>query len=172
LLAEVRPAPLDFAEVYSRYADSVYRFCLSQLRDPAVAEDVAADVFASAFAAYRAAPIDPGVLRPWLFRIARNAAIDNRRRTHSRFRMLDALRADRRFSQDVEGAVVIREELRTVLAAIAKLRRRQRELVGLRVAAGLTYAQIGEVLGMSENAARMGVQRAIAKVRAAVGEDR
>ncbi|MBJ7594695.1 MAG: RNA polymerase subunit sigma-24, partial [Candidatus Dormibacteraeota bacterium] len=43
-------APFD--EVYQEHADAVYRFCVSQLRDLDVAEDVTADVFAAAFAAY------------------------------------------------------------------------------------------------------------------------
>ena len=41
-----------FDEVYRDHADAVYRFCVSQLRDQATAEDVTGDVFAAAFAAY------------------------------------------------------------------------------------------------------------------------
>ena len=38
-----------FEEVYREHADAVYRFCVSQLRDQATAEDVTGDVFAAAF---------------------------------------------------------------------------------------------------------------------------
>src|ERR1700694_5395400 len=76
---------LAFDEVYRRYADAVYRFCLSQLGDASLAEDIAADTFASAFAAYDRVRPEPGGLRPWLFRIARNAALDQHRR-HGRVR--------------------------------------------------------------------------------------
>ncbi len=166
-----QPARLDFAEVYRRHADSVYRFCLSQLRDPAAAEDVAADVFAAAFAAFaNVYPTDDGV-RPWLFRIARNATIDHRRRTGTRFRLLGALRGRGNYSVDVESAAAIRQQLRDVLDAVGRLRERDRQLIGLRVAAGLSYAQIGEVMGIKENAARMATQRAVVKVRSVLEKD-
>jgi DNA-directed RNA polymerase specialized sigma24 family protein len=60
-----------------------------------------------------------------------------------------------------------RQELRDLLAAMARMRPRDRQLVGLRVAGGLRYAEIAEVMHMKENAARIATQRAIAWVRAA-----
>jgi RNA polymerase sigma-70 factor, ECF subfamily len=166
-----RPAQLDFADVYCAHADAVFRFCLSQMRDRPAAEDVAADVFASAFAAFSGARLDSEGVRPWLFRIARNATIDHQRRARTRFRLLGALRDSRPAPPpDVERLVATRQELRDVLAAIRTLRRRDQQLVGLRIAACLSYAQIGAVMGMKENAARMATQRAIHKIRLAVEE--
>jgi RNA polymerase sigma-70 factor (ECF subfamily) len=167
-----QPAHLDFSEVYCRHADAVFRFCLSQLHDRSAAEDVTADVFAAAFAAFDRAPLDSEGVRPWLFRIARNATIDHQRKSRTRFLLFGALRSGRTHAADVESTVELRQELRDVLAAIRGLRRREQQLIGLRVGGGLTYAQIGDVMGIKENAARMATQRAIEKVRGAVGEDR
>lgn len=163
-------AGLDFADVYRRHADPVFRYCLSQLHDRAAAEDVAADVFASAFDAHRKSRVGADGVRPWLFRIARNATIDHRRRSRTGIRLLARLRREPGAGPPgVEMVAATREELRQVLAAIARLRARDRQLVGLRVAACLSYAQIAEVLGMNENAARMATQRAIQRVRAELG---
>ena len=156
--------PLDFEEVYRRHADSVYRFCLVLLREPGAAEDLAADVFASAYAAYRTAAPDEGGVRAWLFRIARNAAIDRARRG-GRLRRLLPLLAQPANHHDVERTAEIRHDLRTALDAIARLPARDRMLVGLRIGAGLGYAEVGTVAGMSENAARMATSRALQRVR-------
>ncbi|MBV8445544.1 MAG: hypothetical protein JOZ92_06475 [Candidatus Dormibacteraeota bacterium] len=64
----------------------------------------------------------------------------------------------------------MRDELRAAVAAIGRLRARDRLLVGLRVAAGLDWAEIGSVAGMSADAARMATARALAKVRQEVRE--
>jgi RNA polymerase sigma-70 factor, ECF subfamily len=167
-----RPAGLDFSDIYREHAGAVYRFCLSQLRDRAAAEDVAADVFASAYAAFRRANPDGAGVRPWLFRIARNATIDHQRRDRTRLRALQALRRSPGAAADVETIATTREQLRDVLSAVAHLGRRERQLLGLRVAAGLSYADIAAVMHMKENAARMATQRAVVKVRAALEDTR
>ncbi len=161
-------AQLDFSEVYCLHADAVFRFCLSQVHERTAAEDVAADVFAAAFAAYsRSRPARDG-LRPWLFSIARNATIDQRRRAHTRHLLLGALRSSRVQSADVESAAAIRQDLREVLAIVGTLRRRDQQLIGLRAAAALSYAEIGGVMGINENTARMATHRAMARVRTAM----
>ena len=159
-------APLEFEEVYRRHAAPLYRYCLSQLGDPQLAEDVAADAFTAAFAAYRRVRPDPAGVRAWLFRIARNAAIDQRRRS-KRSRHASALLA----AGTVEGASVetraeLRGDLRAVITAVAALPHKERQLVGLRVAAGLPFSEVAMVMGMREAAARQATHRALAKVRA------
>lgn len=164
LAADPTPNASEFEDFYREHADAVYRFCLSQLRDPAAAEDVAADVFVSAFNAMPRAELPDGAARPWLMRIARNAAIDahRRERVHRSF-----LARQPRPGQghDVEAAALLRNDLRQALDAVGRLRKRDRVLVGLRVAAELPYAEIARVTGMTENAAWMATQRALERVR-------
>src|SRR5690242_11822553 len=105
---DVAPAPVPFEEVYRAHLARVYLFCLSQVRNAADAEDLAAESFASAFAAYaKTAPPADRVL-PWLLRIARNAVIDHYRRTSRRNTLharLDRY-AEREVPPDVESAVL------------------------------------------------------------------
>src|SRR5919202_675423 len=75
-----RPGALTFDEVYREHAARVYRFCLSQLRNPTEAEDVAAEVFVSALAAYDRTRPSAEDVQPWLLRIARNEIIDRERK--------------------------------------------------------------------------------------------
>ena len=159
----VEPLLPDFEAVYCAHADGVYRFCLSQLRDPTLAEDVAAEAFASAYAAWPRARFEgDGAVRPWLFRIARNAVCDEWRR---RGRASRAPRLTPGAAIDVESVAAVRDELRAVIGALGALRERDRILLGLRLAGGLSHAEVGAVLGMSERAAIVASGRALARLR-------
>jgi RNA polymerase sigma factor (sigma-70 family) len=154
-----------FEAVYRAHAAGVYRFCLSQLRDPHLAEDVAAASFASAYAAWRRARFDtPEGVRPWLYRIARNAVADEWRRQRRRREAPadDSVRG----GVDVATAAGIRAELRAVITVMDRLRERDRLLVGLRLGGGLSHAEVAAVLGMSERAAITASGRALERLRA------
>ncbi len=168
--ARLDAAVTPFDEVYRHHADSVYRFCVSQLRDPDTAEDITSDVFAAAFAAYGRVRPEPAGVRTWLFRIARNAVIDQYRREGRRRSLIARIGRDRAFPESVEEHAEQRYDLRAVCDAMATLRERDRQLVGLRVAGGLSYAELGHVVGMREGAAKMATQRALDRVRATLRE--
>ena len=159
-----------FDEVYRENADSVYRFCVSQLRDAETAEDITADVFAAAFAAYDRVHPDAAGVRTWLFRIARNAVIDQYRREGRRRSLLARIGRDRVFPDTVEDTAEQRTDIRAIRAALDTLRERDRQLVGLRVAGGLSFAEIATVLGIREGAAKMATHRALERVRITLRE--
>jgi RNA polymerase sigma-70 factor (ECF subfamily) len=168
--AALESAVTPFDEVYREHADAVFRFCVSQVRNPAVAEDVTGDVFASAFAAYGRVRPDPEGVRPWLFRIARNAVIDQYRREGRRHSLLARIGRDRGATATVEESAEQRSALASICAAIETLSRRDRQLVGLRVAGGLSFAEVAGVLGMREGAAKMATHRALERLRARLEE--
>lgn len=164
-MSQDEPWLVPFDEVYRQLAGPVYRFCLSQVGEPAAAEDVAAQAFASAFAAYQRVRPDGAGVRPWIFRIARNAAIDHHRRRRRTALLVGRLSGRDRL-REVEEVAEMREELRLVVAALSRLTRRDRMLVGLRLAGDLSPAEIAGVLGVSEAAARKATQRALGRLRA------
>lgn len=160
-----------FAQVYEAHAASVYRYCLAQLGDPCAAEDAAAEAFGKAYAAWDSFADDSAdAVRRWLFRIARNAAVDSWRRRRRSTLLLGRLGSGGS-AVDVETVAGLRAELRAAMAAVGELGRRDRELVALRCAAGLSHAEIAALLGMSEEAARMATHRALQRVRAALATE-
>jgi RNA polymerase sigma factor (sigma-70 family) len=160
----------DFESVYRDHAEAVYRFCLAQLADQPAAEDCAADAFAAALAAYERTRPTPDLVRPWLFRIARNSTINWVRREGTRRRLIERVRGQSG-DQNVESMAALRADLRAALEAIERLPRRDRTLVGLRAAAGLSYPEIASVMGMKENSARRATARAFARIRNEVNGD-
>ncbi len=161
-----------FEQVYRDHAARVYRYCLSQVSNRGDAEDLAADVFAAAFHAFAGADVPPEAEPSWLLRIARNAVIDYRRKRSRRSALVARFfggqtEADPRV--DVEGEVVVRDEVRQVLAAMAHLSDKDRMVLGLRIAAGLSYAEVGGVMGLSDHAATMACKRALTRLRRHMG---
>jgi RNA polymerase sigma-70 factor (ECF subfamily) len=165
-LPEVELTP--FEQVYQECAARVYRYCLSQVANASDAEDLAAEVFAAAFAAYQGSQPPGGMVLPWLLRIARNEIIDHHRRRSRRSALLARFfggDSDADASADVESEVVSRDELRRAVAAMRDMSERDRTLIGLRIAADLPYAEIGEVLGLSEHTATVATRRALQRLR-------
>jgi len=157
--------PASFDAVYAQHAGDVYRFCLSIVGDPARAEDAAAQALASACASYARTAPEATRLRPWLFRIARNAAVDELRREGRWRRLLTRTSASPAHVEDVESQVILRDEVQAVLRASRGLGERDRLIVGLRGAGGLEHAEVAAVLGISEGAAKVAAHRAFRRLR-------
>lgn len=121
---------------------------------PDLVDDVAQQVWAQVFERLDSLR-DARALRPWLYNIARHAAIDAgmARSRQSRFRAsLDALAVEPEAARRDESPsqAVIEDETRCeVLSAIQSLPTIYREPFVLRHLEDWTYAQIGEVLGLS-----------------------
>jgi RNA polymerase sigma-70 factor (ECF subfamily) len=170
LALAVRSDPAAFATLYERHRVAVYRY----LRTRTGSEDDAADLTALAFeralvAMPKYRPTGGGVL-PWLLRIARNAAIDAGRRSAPvpippDFR-------DTRQSSSPESALIEGERRTDLAVRVARLPDVQREALALRYAAGLTAAQIGAVLGKSDQATQKLITRALATLREEYRHDR
>ena len=167
-----RPVAIPFDEVYRDHADAVFRYCVSQVGSTVTGEDICGDVFASAYAAYERTAPEPDGVRPWLFRIARNKVIDHARGERRRRLLVGRLRRERVASSTVEDDAARRGALASVTAAMEHLGARDRQLVGLRVAGGLSYADVGAVMGLSEHATVVATQRALQRLRARLGDER
>ena len=77
----VQTHELDVRAAYAAHGPELYRFALRQLGDGGAAQDVVQEVFVRAWRA--AGTYDPRLasLRTWLFAIARNAVVDEARRS-------------------------------------------------------------------------------------------
>lgn len=158
-----------FEDLYRAYVDRIYAFLRSQLGSAADAEDVTSQVFMKAFEAY--SRFEPRQDSPsaWLFRIARNSALDHHRRAGRREKTERALA--RQPSPVVDPGLVAQERImyRELMEAVAHLPERHREVIGLRHS-GLSFLEVGGLMGCSEDAAKMLYHRALKALRAAVPE--
>ena len=157
-----------FADLYERCFTRVYGYVASLLRDSSAAEDVTAQAFERAYrkrSSYRPAR---GSAEAWLFGIARNAALDELRR-RKRQAPLEAEHEDHTLTGPDDGAeLALTREL--VRAALATLDARERDLVALKFAGGLSNAELAHVLGTSESNAGTRLHRTVTKLRMACDE--
>ncbi len=153
-----------FVRLYQELFPPVYGYVRFRVRDTHAAEDVTAQVFERALA--RMATLrDANCARAWVFTIARNAVADYRRgrRPAVELDVADAL--EHLWVDSPEVKALQRGEARRLLVQLAELGDRERELIGLRFAAGLTNREIGEICGLSEANVAQIVHRAVVKLR-------
>lgn len=144
-----------FALIYERHHQELFRYCRSITRN---AEDAADALQSTMAAALRSLPGEERkvALRPWLFRVAHNESIAliRRRRPH------DELRDDSASSPGPHGQAALSERVGRLMGDLGRLPERQRGAIMMRELSGLSYAEIGGALDVSEGAARQAVYAA------------
>jgi RNA polymerase sigma-70 factor (ECF subfamily) len=132
------------------------------LRGDADVEDVVQETWSRALVR---SPRAPGALRAWLGRIARNAAIDLRRRRLRRARR-EAAVAKPEAARSVEE-IVLREEARSrLVAALVALEEPYRSTLVLRYYDGLSVADVARRSGVERETAKTRLRRGLERLRA------
>jgi RNA polymerase sigma factor (sigma-70 family) len=144
-----------FEAIVQRYDRPLLRYC-SRILPAARAEDAVQQAFLSAHRAIHAGDAELN-LRPWLYRIAHNAALNLLRQSGFDHEQM---------SEEIDGvetppqAFERGERLRTVMAAVQDLPERQRDAIVLQAMEGRSYEEIATELGVSDGAVRQLLNRA------------
>jgi RNA polymerase sigma-70 factor (ECF subfamily) len=152
------------ARLYRDLFPAVFGFVRFRVGDGHLAEDITATVFERALSKL-ATVRDPARVRAWLFTIARNAVTDERRRARpgAPLEVIEAL--EHLWVDSPESQALASDEWRRLVGYLAELDDRDRELLGLRFAAGLSNREVGEIVGRSEGHVAQLIHRAIVKLR-------
>jgi RNA polymerase sigma factor (sigma-70 family) len=152
-----------FEEIVRRYGKPLTRYAGAIVG--ARAEDVTQDAFSKALLALRreGAEIE---LRPWLFRIVRNTALNDLR---------DSPPSAEALAEEIAGggspAEVLerREELVELMRRLGSLPEPQRAAIVMRELEGLSHEEIAAALGLTGGAARQAIYRARRALREGLG---
>jgi len=173
-LADAHPlGEEEWNAVYRRVAPRLEAYCRRRL--PAGdAEDAVSETLTRAVAALPRYRDDGPGIDAWIFGIARNVVLDQQRRSWRRrsARGRDAL-AVAAWTPDEPGpfdVVLGREEAGLLRQAFARLSPEDREILELRVVAGLDAEGVAKVLGKRAGAVRMAQSRALARLRSHLDE--
>jgi RNA polymerase sigma-70 factor (ECF subfamily) len=157
-----------FEILYAKYHRGLYAYLLSMLRSPHVAEDLTQDIFIKLFrqiGSYRF----QSPFAHWLFRLARNLAIDHLRKEKVRFASsLDAdndegLPLRERLAGKAETPAahsLLIEKTAVIRQAVEELPEDFRVVVVLREWDELAYEEIGKRLGLSTGTVKSRLFRA------------
>jgi RNA polymerase sigma factor (sigma-70 family) len=157
-----------WAAIYDRYADRLYDYCWSILRDRHEAEDTMHDAFVTAARKIEQLR-DPALLRAWLYAICRNQALGRARRRGRETPSEDvadmsppAVEADR------SGYEL--EQLRTLVwDAAGGLAPRDRSVLELHLRHGMEGAELGAALGTNAHHATVMLSRVREHVERSLG---
>jgi RNA polymerase sigma factor (sigma-70 family) len=164
-------SPERFAALFDRHAGELHRYVARRL-GAGVADDLVAETFLAAFRQRREYDLARLDARPWLYGIATNL-VSRHRRTEARlYRALartgvDPVAADH--ADQVAARVTAEGTSRRVAAALARLPRRDRDVLLLVAWAELRYEEVAAALGIPVGTVRSRLHRARRQVREALG---
>lgn len=166
----------DFEAVFREHFAPVYGFIAGRV-GRALAEDLAAEVFATAYRRRAAYQPGRGSLRSWLYGIAANV-VRGHWRDEQQLLELDArvardwpgLLPAAQFADAADERVIAAALAPRIAGALAALTSQQREVLLLHAWGDLSHEEIAAALGIAQGTARSRLSRARAALRAQLGE--
>lgn len=158
----------DLEALFRLHARSLFLYVARRV-GPAEAEDICAQAFAEAWRNRDRFDPERGSGRAWIFGIATNLVRDHKRGEMRRLRAYSRTgvdRGERAFENDVVDRIDASDRWRVVAEVFAALRPIDRDIVWL-VAAGLTYAEVAEIVQVPVGTIKSGLARTRAKLAAA-----
>lgn len=158
-----------FETLYRRHRGALYRFILRAIKERAQAEELFQEAWIRVIES-RSRYAPTARFTTWLYTIAHNLLVDHWRRKGLSVVQLDAELAVAA-PDNPHRQVEARESLARLMRALEALPAAQREAFLLHEEAGMTVAEIAQVTGAGEEAAKSRLRYAIAKLRAVIDDE-
>lgn len=157
-----------FEALYARYGREVHAYAARLTGDPYVAEEICQEVFVRYLQHEQALAGRNGHVAPWLFRVATNLGVDRLRRLLRGPRGARSLAAPEALPDPAPGQPQDADLAERIRRAVGALNPDLRAAFLLRAHHALTFAQLAEVLDLSERGAKDRYRRAREALAAAL----
>ena len=157
-----------FERLYARHRGPLYRFILRRVGDPAAANDLYQGCWEKVIRA-RASYTARAPFRAWLYRIARNHVVDHFRRSRPTGELVEE--TIETGNPGPEQLLIGEQAAGRLLSAVSALPAEQREVLLLRLEAGLDVATIAEITATAPETAKSRLRYAIAKLKRSLGPE-
>ena len=159
-----------FQAVYEQHYGAVAAYVRRRTIDPTDAQDAVADTFTIAWRRLPEMPDGEAAL-PWLYGVARRVLANQRRGNQRRGDLSVRIRSQKPAPADVESEVMAADERRIVLAALARLRPDDQEILRLAVWEELPHRDIAGLVGCAESAVAVRLHRARTRLGREIGKE-
>ena len=153
-----------FDVLVERHRKQVYQVCYRFVGNHEDASDLAQDVFVRAYRGLRTFR-GHSAFSTWLYRVAVNAGLNHVAVKRPVLETIDAREHEDTHAERPDRAVLRQERAATVRAAIARLPRKQRATMILRMYHELPHEQIAAILGSSVGAVKANFFHALANLK-------
>lgn len=168
LIESAKLDPVNFAPLYDRYYRSIYLFVFKRFRDKELCADLTSQVFLKAMLNIGKYADKGFPFSAWLFRIAFNE-MNMHHRKNSKYREVEVREKDAvEFlnEMDIESK---EKNINTVLFYLEKMEDDQQQLIQMRFFDKLSFKEIGDMLRITEDNAKVRLYRAIEKLKKLTG---
>lgn len=161
-----------FAAFYDQLSSRVFGTISRVLRDPAMSEEVAQEVFVELWRTASRFDAERGNVTAWAVTIARRRAVDRVRREQSQRNRIDSLN-EQRVEPDSSPAEVVVSSMESarVRTALAALPADQREVITLSFLEGRTHGDIAARLGLPLGTIKGRARGGLKKLRSILGDE-
>ena len=154
-----------FESIYYQYYRNVHNYICFRINNHFDAEELSSLVFVKAMSRWSSYNSDFPV-EAWLIGIAKNTVTDYLRGKKGKyFVALDTIIDMVSSAKQPEDIVLIKEENRALMVAMAKLKSKERQILSMKFATDLKYHEIAKMLGIGDSNAKMTAHRALKKLR-------
>lgn len=162
-LLAARSDPQRFAPLYERYHGDIFRFILRRASSMELTADLTQQTFLKAMLGLERYEARGLPFRAWLYRIAMNELRMHWRKRREIVIDLDRTEVEGMFEE--MGLPAGDDEMLRLADALGRLNEDKARLIELRFMDGLSFAELGQVLGIGEDAAKMRTHRVLASLR-------
>lgn len=159
--------PQRFDVIYNKYFLSIYKYILVRVENTNMTDEIVSKVFAKALHKLHQYKFKGLPFSSWLYRIAYNEMNDAFRRNKAQRTVqvpLDQL-GDIMHHEEETDAHVREQQIKMLLNGIGKLNEDEIELLELRYFEKRAFREVGEILNITEENAKVKTHRVVKKLR-------
>lgn len=150
-----------FSELYERYVEKIYSFIFLKVSSREEAEDLTSEVFFKAYEKINTfSEVEGATFKSWLYKIAYNKVIDYYR-SQKEWASLDEIDNFVFIEENIWNHIDNKDKLKEVFNFVRTLKKEHREVIVMRIWEDLSYKEIAEITGLTENNCKKIVSRNI-----------
>jgi len=157
--------PAKFAPIYEKYYIAIFKFVLQRVENEQVASEIVSDVFAKAIFNLKKYKFKGYPFSAWLYRVAYNEIATKFRKKQKQRTVNIPDESWNLFSNDEDEENDIAIDLQKLKICLPKLKPNEIELIEMRFFEERPFKEIGEILGLTTENARVKTHRVLKKLQ-------